>query len=412
VKVLFSVYPTGPRVFADSPAAVGQFVGFLQLLARTYHPDRVIVGNEPNQPEFWQPQFDPAGQPSAGAAFEALLAQAYDALKAVDPAIVVVAGGPSRHGNDNPDAKDNVSTSPVRFIHDMGEAYRASGRTRPIMDELSVHPYPMVNTDPPSKHYEWPNAGIADLDRIKQAVWDAFNGTSQPVFGEADAGDSGLRLMIGEIGWQVAIDPNAQGLYSGAENVPTIDEDTQAQTYDYLVREVSCDPAVTDLLFFQLVDVRDLAQFQSGLMRADGSRRPSYGAVENAIAATGGRCAGGPPVAWQHTTSVTGAAATFNTDPKPLRQRWWGFVAQAGEDATYRAGIFRVAGRTASLTGFDSARPALRATGAVTVDMGRLVRFHARRLRPGYYVYAVELKAAMNPTRTTFVASRPFEVGP
>lgn len=72
----------------------------------------MIVGNEPNQPRFWQPQFDSGGHGVSGAAYEALLARGYDALKEVDPTINVIGVGLSPRGGDNPRASGNVSTSP------------------------------------------------------------------------------------------------------------------------------------------------------------------------------------------------------------------------------------------------------------------------------------------------------------
>ena len=95
----------------------------------------------------------------------------------------------SSRGNDNANAASNPSHSPVWFIKDMGDAYRASGRTTPIFDEFDMHPYPPVqDTDPFTKPFQWPQAGAANLDRIKQALWDAFNGT-----GTADPGRAGRR---------------------------------------------------------------------------------------------------------------------------------------------------------------------------------------------------------------------------
>src|SRR5262249_19354982 len=137
-----------------------------------------------NQPRFWQPQFSTSGAALSGAAYEPLLAASYDALKSVDPSINVIGIGLSPRGNDDPLAKSNVSISPVRFINDVGIAYRASGPTKPTMDQPGSPPHPNQNTAPPLKGYPWPKAGLPNLDRIKQAVWDAFNGTAQPVFAE------------------------------------------------------------------------------------------------------------------------------------------------------------------------------------------------------------------------------------
>ena len=46
---------------------------------------RVIVGNEPNLNRYWLPQFNADGSDAAAPAYEALLAQTYDAIKAVAP---------------------------------------------------------------------------------------------------------------------------------------------------------------------------------------------------------------------------------------------------------------------------------------------------------------------------------------
>src|SRR5205085_12484444 len=59
----------------------------------------------------------------------------------------------------------------------VGAAYYASGRARPIMDAFAYHPYPGSSADSLDKGLPWPNASVANLDRIKQAVWDAFHGT-------------------------------------------------------------------------------------------------------------------------------------------------------------------------------------------------------------------------------------------
>jgi len=41
----------------------------------------------------------------------------------------------------------------------LGDAYRASGRATPLMDELAFHVYPAANADPPTKVRDWPNIG-------------------------------------------------------------------------------------------------------------------------------------------------------------------------------------------------------------------------------------------------------------
>jgi hypothetical protein len=308
----------------------------------------------------------------------------------------------------------------------MGVAYKKSGRTRPIMDELSFHPFPSLNTDPLLKGYLWPNAGISNLDRVKQAVWDAFNATGQPVFpetayGAGTVGGGSLRFRLNEVGWQVAIVPSAIGAYFGREVGATTDEATQAQIYAAAIPFVACDPAVHSLLFFHLVDEPDLDRWQSGLIRADGSPRPSYAAVKDAIARTGGRCQG-IQTAWRHATAVIGPSARFS--PKMRRSasdKAWALVTTALEDATYTAGVFRVAGakpltaraRAALGRALLRSRPrgaSLSTRGKVKAYRETVARFPARRLKPGRYVFAIQLYAELNPLRRALFVSKPFQV--
>jgi hypothetical protein len=197
LEVAFAVYPYPPREIESRLATPRGFAAWLDALARRFPQVRqYVVGNEPNQPAFFRPQFAKGKQASARR-FGPYLAAGYDALKAVDPAITVVGVGLSPRGNDRPAARSNVSTSPVRFLAALGAWYRASKRTRPLMDGFSFHPYPNRATDPLERGYPWPNAGFVNLDRIKQALWDAFRGTPQPTT------PTGLKLYLDEVGWQV-----------------------------------------------------------------------------------------------------------------------------------------------------------------------------------------------------------------
>ena len=418
VRVAFAVLPRRAGDLTASPAAPEQFATFLQGLALRYPGVReIVVGNEPNQPRFWQPQFASSGRPASGAAYQAVLARAYDAIKEADPAIKVLGVGLSPRGNDNPRAPANVSTSPVRFLYALGEAYRASGRTKPLMDGLSFHPYPNKNTDAPTKGYHWPNVGVPNLARLKQAIWDAFDGTAQPTV------EDGLTLTVGEIGWQA--DTARRRNYHGRESVRTVSEQTQARYYATLVERFACDPSIDSLNFFHLVDEADRERWQSGLLRANGTRRPAYAAVKRAIARTGGRCRG-TPVRWRHTTAVVGAAVSFGKlkVPRNWRHRLWTFRVTAKEEASYSAAVFRVGGaralqtvdrqlvaRMLQLPG-GGANRVLSTAGRVKAYWQKPVRFPAKRLHAGAYVYGVRVTAALNPKRASLFVSRPFRVLP
>jgi hypothetical protein len=393
VRVVFAVSPAKARDITESPGRAAQYAAFLQQLARTYPSVKdYVIGNEPNQPRFWQPQFGRGGAAASPAAYYALLARSYDALKAVDPSITVIGVGLSPRGNDAPNARDNRSVSPVRFISGLGKAYRRAKRQRPIMDELAYHPYPDRDTDSLMKGYRWPNAGVPNLGRVKQAFWDAFRGTHQPTFREG-TGRGSMTFRLDELGWQVGIVPAAARAYHGRESVRTTSEASQSGIYNSAIRYLACDASVRSVLFFLLRDEPDLERWQAGLVRADGSRRPSFGSVKTTVAQTGGRCQGRLR-SWRHTTSVSGAKVRF---PKkrvlPARRLTLALVANAEEDATVEAGLYR------------GSRRVLRVRGNVKAYRSRIVRITSR-FRPGRYTIRVTTRAALNVARKkTFSAS-------
>jgi hypothetical protein len=414
IRVVFAIAPKHARDITGSQGSVGRFAAFVEHVARTFPQVKdYVIGNEPNQPYFWLPQYDSAGKPLSGAAYEPLLARSYDALKAVDPTISVVGIGLSPRGNDNPKARSNISRSPVRFLRDVGVAYRASRRTKPLMDALAFHPYPHYNTDPPDFGYAWPNAGIPNLGRIKQAVWDAFNGTAQPTFAESGTESmSPLRLELDEIGWEVAIPPNLAMLYTGTENKPTIDEQTQAEYYADVIQSSECDGSISSLSFFLLEDEPDLSRWQSGLERIDGSHRPSYTAVKQTIGQTGGTCHQ-VMRSWKHTKTVVRARVAWGKLKRRPRNTRWSFNAGAGEEALYRAGIFKAgtSKRTIAKSLLKGRpKPILAARGTIKART-RVVSFPSRRLRPGRYVFAIRMRASMNTSRASLVISRVIRVG-
>jgi hypothetical protein len=385
IEVMFAIYPLKARALVDTPNGIELFAEYAAKVARRYPQVRKIIClNEGNQPRFHQPQFDDAGNGVSGAVQERAMAACYDALKAVDPELDVIAFGLSPRGNDDFDAESNVSHSPVRFLEEVGAAYRASGRTKPIADDVSIHCYPNKNTDAPTVGYAWPKIGCVNLDRLKQAWWDAFHGTAQPLVRESAASDRPfVRIYVDEVGYQTRIAPAKTSLYSGNENVPLVDESTQGSYYAQLVRLIACDPEVALLNFFHAVDERSLAAWQSGVVLADGTRRPSYDAVKGAIAQNG-ECHGRPHE-WRHTERVARAAADF----RGLRRS---FFVKADEGFSYDVGVYRGSKR---VTG---------ARGVGHENTGTLFKLPA--LNRGSYRLAVKLSAEANPGRTsTFTRS-------
>jgi hypothetical protein len=417
-RIIFAVSPAKATDLTATPDAKTKFATFLTLLATTFPTVKdYVIGNEPNQPRFWAPQYSPTGKPLAAAQYLPVLAASYDVLKAVDPTINVIGLGLSPRGNDMPFGKSNRSRSPVRFLHDLGVAYRASHRSKPLMDELAFHPYPQPQQGPPSVRYAWPTAGLANLDRIKQAVWDAFNGTAQSTFPESGRSlFKPLKFDLDEVGWQVAPLPALSSFYSGVETpgLKLISEDDQAAYYRDTITLAECDPGVRMLSFFHLMDESDLDRWQSGLVRADGSRRPSYDAVKQLLAQTHGDCQA-KAVRWRHLTGVVLPVVAWGNlkKPQPLKRTRWSFTVNAGEEASFRAGLFKAGPRKAVLGRRLAAgrpKPLLLARGVIKAKK-RLVYFPRRRLKPGLYVYAIRMSATMSSKRATVLVSRPFRVG-
>jgi hypothetical protein len=427
IRVMALISPTRARALTASPGAKNDFVRYLAQFARAYPTVKEIgVGNEPNQPRFWQPQFSHTGRSLACGAYERVLAQAYDALKAVDGSITVIGVSLSPRGNDNAFAAVNASTSPVRCIREIGLAYRASGRKRPIMDELAFHPHPNSYTDGYRVGYRWPNAGTSNLGRIKQAIWDAFNGTSQPTFAEAGkpvfkAALPPLRVRLNEVGWQVGIPPSSQAAYYGRESVSRLaDERSQAEIYAALIPYLACDSSIRSMLYYGLVDEPDLERWQAGLIRADHTRRPSFGAVQSALSRGLARCRR-RPTTWRHTTKVVGATARFGERRRSASDTSWSFTAASEEASIFRAAMYRLPGRRfsaaqrkqvrAAVGRHRMPRPVFSARGKARAHNGAFIRFPRKRLPHGTYVFAVRLSAEMNPARQSVLVSKPFAVG-
>jgi hypothetical protein len=103
-------------------AGRASYCGFVaNVLARSPWIHDVAIWTEPNSSQFWRPQ------KGAAAAYEALLAQCWDVLHALQPGVNVI-------------ATSSAHAQPARWYADLGKAYRASARTLPIFDTLGHNP--------------------------------------------------------------------------------------------------------------------------------------------------------------------------------------------------------------------------------------------------------------------------------
>jgi hypothetical protein len=419
VATVLAVYPApGNAAKFGDPANKPEFVTFVGNVVRSFPEVRsVIVGNEPNRTLFMSP-VNPA-------LFAEILGDAYDTIKAVNPAIKVLGVGLSPRGTG-----DGKSQFPPQFVKRMGDWYRASERAKqglPLMDTFSFHPYPFPEDKSPTTTSDWPVVGIPDLYRLKQAIWDAFQGTPQKTV------EDGLLLDLDEVAYQVPTD--GKGGYTGSETVKTVSEATQADYYAQIVKLVACDPQVGSLSFFHFIDEADRARFQSGFLDVSSGRRPVADAVKQALVETaGGSKCTGTPVAWVHSTGVLGATPDLSklktSYPKTVSSFTVGLRVE--EDAAVQVALFKLAGpaatdadraaieRTLAARGAGAADPVQVATVSRAIPAAPMAKPDysatlelklARALDDGVYVLALVTKSALNPARLTRATSPAFTVG-
>jgi hypothetical protein len=278
IRIVLSIYPVGSSVTPITAQAQADFAAFVADIARRY-PDLhdFIVGNEPNINRFWLPQFGPNGEDVAAQAYERLLATTYDAVKGIRSHSTVYGGALAPRGSDKPDTGRDTH-SPTAFIADLGAAYKASGRTQPIMDAFAFHPYPETSaTGPGLAHPNTTAIGLADHAKLVGLLGSAFDGTAQD--------GSTLPVLYDEFGVETAIPVTKAAAYTGTEPATThpVDEAAQAQIYARALAVAACQPGVLGLLLFHVQDEPALSGWQSGEFYADGSPKSSLLTVRAAV---------------------------------------------------------------------------------------------------------------------------------
>ena len=269
-----------------------RFAAYAAAIARAYPAIRhFVVGNEPNLNTFWLPQFGPGGRDVAADGYLDLLARTYDALKAVSPRIKVIGGALAPRGSDRPRGKRETH-SPTRFIEDLGAAYRASGRTKPLMDAIALHPYMRTSAlSPTESHATSTTITIADYSKLTTLLGRAFSGTAQ----------RGRRLPIyyTEFGVQTRVPPAERHAYTNLKSaaaVDAVDPRTQARYYRQALSLAACQPNVRGFFIFHTFDEPDLNGWQSGLYYADQRPKPSLQPFRSGASAARAarlvRCAG------------------------------------------------------------------------------------------------------------------------
>jgi hypothetical protein len=282
VRLILSIYPASGRSVPLTSRARGEFASFAASIARAYPSVRdFVVGNEPNLNLFWMPQFGADGADLAARSYELLLAKTYDTLKSISPDVNVIGGALASHGQD--EARSTRPThSPTTFIADLGKAYRATGRTKPIMDMFALHPYLIPSRLPPTfEHPRTTTIGIADYPKLVRLLTRAFIGTAQR--GET------LPIVYDEFGYQSQIPAAKRFLYTHLQAPAAQDaipEAEQASYYRQAFALAACQPTVAGILIFHVLDERDARGWQSGVYYSNGTPKSSLAPVRQAALAT------------------------------------------------------------------------------------------------------------------------------
>ena len=382
VRVYLTVMHPGSRTTPLTDESRSEFASFAAAIVRAVPSLRhVIIGNEPNLNRFWLPQFALDGSSVAPAAYLALLAQTYDALKAASPDVEVLGGALSPRGTDRPSGI-RPSHSPARYIEELGAAYRAGGRDEPVMDAFVVHPYGDTSSQPPTTaHPLTGTIGIADYGKLVGLLGAAFDGTAQR--------GSDLPIFYGEFGVESEIPAAKASLYTGSEPATTkpVSESTQAAYYQQALALAFCQPTVEGMLLFLARDERSRASWQSGLLYVDGTPKSSRGKVGQALNRTTGgsitRCPGLQLV-------VRSTYLRFGTR-SAAKRGVFRVSLRCDLDCLYRVRLENALTHATKL----SARGVAPVGELVQIELG------SRRLAPGAYRYTLSLVHPVNPAPPT-----------
>lgn len=272
LRIFLAVYHSGSATTPLTPETRAQFAAYVAAIIRDVPAIRdVIVGNEPNLNRFWLPQFDEAGGDVAAPAYFALLAEVYDAAKAVEEEVTIWGGALAPRGIDRPGSGRDTH-SPTTFLRDLGAAYGASGREEPPLDGFAFHPYPASSSEPPDEPTDPASTSIlmADYEEKLRPLLDE-------VFGP------GIPVLYSELGVETAIPPAKAALYEGEEPGRPVGEAVQADYYRGAIELAACQENVAGLLLFHSHDEPALGGFQSGVYYVDGTPKSSLQPVRDAM---------------------------------------------------------------------------------------------------------------------------------
>lgn len=244
IRVVLAV-SGGPDDAPVDDAGRAQFCAYVAGVLQRYPSiGDVVIWTEPNSARFWKPV--------SPEAYAALLARCYGVLHAVRPGVNVIAASAARG-----------TMAPAAFWKRVGAA--AAGAA--VVDAIGHNPYPASSSEDPAARHRDGRIGEGDYDRLVKVLGRAF-GRVPPIWYMED-------------GFQTPVDPR-RWLYSGTETEKHLTADQGAQLAA-AIRLAYCQPDVGAFFNFELVDERSLAGWQSGVLYADGTPKPSYLALKQAV---------------------------------------------------------------------------------------------------------------------------------
>lgn len=243
---------SGERTAAPRAADGGRFAG---AIARRYSgsfPDplggtlpevrRIEVWNEPNLPGFWRPQCRQRGGRSvlvSPRAYAALLAAAYREIHAANPDAQVIGGvtGPAGRSPARCPAGGDAGTGSLDFT-------RLVADEGPPIDAWSLHLYPLGS---PLQAFFTPS-----WNTVAQAIR------------QVDRLAPGAPIHVTETGYHTSYNRFHRYFVSEAQQAAWVDETVVA---------AGRIPRVQVVTWFNF---QDNPRWTGGLLRGDGSRKPSY----------------------------------------------------------------------------------------------------------------------------------------
>jgi hypothetical protein len=252
IRVFVSIYPAGSSMTPLTQAARDDFVAYTTSVAAQLPTVRdFIIGNEPNLNRFWMPQFDRSSHDVAAPAYEVLLAQTYDALKAVDPT-----GSRGRVPQERPDAPNHgrVRVPP--------RTWSPRGSRRPCATRAAL---PSRSTTTTSS---WRFSGRRSPEQRRKARASRSSTTSSAC----------------SRGWQRRCSTPTRTRSRPPGRTP-FRRPFRPGTTREAIELASCQPTVEALFLFHVSDELDLAAWQSGLYYADETPKSSLAPVKAAAEA-------------------------------------------------------------------------------------------------------------------------------